>query len=276
MNAVNRRTTPLAGAILGLLLALPTAAEAQRGSIVYTQSLKLDLPPEARRFARELPSDLSGEVTLRFDETASLTTGSSGPSFVGRRGAARRRGGGLEGVAPGEFARAMAMMRALSGEDRGVPRGNAAETYIRFADGAMVEVHEFLGRTFRVRRERPALEWRLTGEQAEHQGFMVMRATTEHEGASVEAWFTPEIPVSGGPGPYGGLPGMILVVSLDGGESKFFATEIALDEPDQEPVAEPAEGDEMTPEEFARMVEEKIEEMRSTSGFGRRGPGRDR
>ena len=286
MVAVNRRSKLPLGALLGLLLALPATAEAQRGSITYTRSMKLDieLPPEMRSLVRDLPSDISHEVLLRFDETASLATAQRDPGG-GRRGAGARRGANrrAESLEPGELAAALSMAaaavsmaQAFVGGDMGTIRGAAAETYTRFADGIMVEAHDFLGRQFRVRRERPALEWRLTGEQAEHEGFMVMRATTEHEGASVEAWFTPEIPVPGGPDVYGGLPGMILVVSLDGGESKFFATEIALDEGESEPIAEPAEGDEMTPEEFDQMVEEKLEEFRSMAGVRRRGPGRVR
>ena len=282
MVAVNHRSKLLLGALLGLLLAFPATAEVQRGSITYTRSMKLDieLPPEMRSLVRDLPSDISHEVLLRFDETASLATAQRDPGG-GRRGAGARRGANrrieiAESLEPGELAAALSMAQAFVGGDMGTIRGAAAETYTRFADGIMVEAHDFLGRQFRVRGERPALEWRLTGEQAEHEGFMVMRATTEHEGASVEAWFTPEIPVPGGPDVYGGLPGMILVVSLDGGESKFFATEIALDEGESEPIAEPTKGDEMTPEEFDQMVEEKLEEFRSMAGVRRRGPGRVR
>ena len=283
MIAVNRRLKLLAGVLLGLLLALPATAEAQRGSITYTRSMKLDieLPPEMRSLAPDLPSDISHEVLLRFDETASLATSERGPGSGGRRGARARRGANrrieiVESLEPGELAAALSAMRTVLGGAVGAMRSAAAETYTCFADGVMVEAHDFLGRHFRVRRERPAFEWRLTGEQAEHDGYMVLQATTEHDGAQVEAWFTPEIPVPGGPDLYGGLPGMILVLSLDGGESKFFATEIALDEEEFEPIAEPTEGDEMTPEEFDQMVEEKLEEFRSMGGMRRRGPVRER
>ncbi len=283
MVAVNHRLKLRLGGLLGLLLALPATAEAQRGSITYTRSMKLDieLPPEMRSLVRELPSDIAHEVLLRFDETASLVTAQGTAEFGGRRGARARRGASrrieiVESLGPGELAAALSAAQSFAGGGMGAMRSAAAETYTRFADGIMVEAHDFLGRHFRVRRERPAFEWRLTGEQAEHDGYMVLQATTEHDGAQVEAWFTPEIPVPGGPDVYGGLPGMILVLSLDGGESKFFATEIALDEEEFEPIAEPTEGDEMTPEEFDQMVEEKLEEFRSMGGMRRRGPGRVR
>lgn len=283
MVAVNRCSKLPLGGLLGLLLALPATAEAQRGSITYTRSMKLDieLPPEMMSLVRDLPSDISHEVLLRFDETASLTIAQGSPNSGDRRGTRAGRGANrrieiAESLEPGELAAALSMAQAFVGGDMGTIRGAAAETYTRFADGIMVEAHDFLGRKFRVRRERPAFEWRLTGEQAEHDGHMVLQATTEHDGTQVEAWFTPEIPVPGGPDLYGGLPGMILVLSLDGGESKFFATEIALDEEEFEPIAEPTEGDEMTPEEFDQMVEEKLEEFRSMGGMRRRGSGRVR
>ena len=37
-------------------------------------------------------------------------------------------------------------------------------------------------------------------------GYMVQKAETEHEGRTIEAWFTPTNSVSAGPGQYGGLP----------------------------------------------------------------------
>ena len=283
MVAVDRRLKLLLGALPGLLLALPATTEAQRGSITYTRSMKLDieLPPEMRSLVHDLPSDVSHGVLLRFDETASLATAHGAPDFDGRRGARARRGANrrievVQSLGPGQLAAALSAAQSFVGGGMGAMRSAAAETYTRFADGIRVEAHDFLGRHFRVRRERPALEWRLTGEQAEHDGYMVLQATTEHDGAQVEAWFTPEIPVPGGPDVYGGLPGMILVLSLDGGESKFFATEIALDGEEFAPIAEPTEGDEMTPEEFDQMVEEKLEEFRSMGGMRRRGPGRPR
>ncbi|MCY4110152.1 MAG: GLPGLI family protein, partial [Chloroflexi bacterium] len=111
------------------------------------------------------------------------------------------------------------------------------------------------------------------GEQAEHEGYMVIKATAEHDSTAIEAWFTPQIPVPGGPGPYGGLPGMILVVSVDDGHIKYFATEIALGDLEEGLIQRPDKGDEMSQKEYDEMVAEKTEEMRKRFGARRRGMG---
>ena len=135
----------------------------------------------------------------------------------------------------------------------------------------MVEVRRFLGRTFRVSRERPSLAWRLTAEQAEHLGYTVMKATAEQDSTTIEAWFTPQIPVFGGPESYGGLPGMILVLSVNDGQVQYQATEVTLGELEEGSISPPDEGDELSEEEFEQLVKERLEEMART----RRPPGGD-
>lgn len=133
----------------------------------------------------------------------------------------------------------------------------------------MVEARRFLGRTFRVTRERPSFGWRIGAEQADHLGYTVMKATAEHDSTAVEAWFTPQIPVPGGPASYGGLPGMILVLSVNDGQTQYQATEVALQEMEAGLIRPPEDGDEVSYEEFEQLVKERLEEMRSS----RRPPG---
>ena len=143
--------------------------------------------------------------------------------------------------------------------------------YMDYGEATMVEARGFLGRTFRVTRERPSYAWRIGTEQAEHLGYTVMKATAEHDSTTIEAWFTPQIPVSGGPASYGGLPGMILVLSLNDGQTQYQATEVALQELEAGLIAPPEDGDEVSYEEFEQLVKERIEEMTRS----RRPPGSD-
>ena len=126
----------------------------------------------------------------------------------------------------------------------------------------MVEARRFLGRTFRVARERPSVAWRIGAGQAEHLGYTMMKASAEHDGTTVEAWFTPQIPIPGGPAWYGGLPGMILMLALNDGQTQYQATEVALKELEAGLIAPPQDGEEVSYEEFGQLVEERIEEMR--------------
>ena len=97
-------------------------------------------------------------------------------------------------------------------------------------DGSGIKVMASLnGGPQRVETEVSQVAWRITEEQREHMGYPVTVAVGETGGTPVEAWFAPDIPVSGGPAAYGGLPGMILMLSLDGGRTTYAATEISLD-----------------------------------------------
>ena len=264
---MNRRLGP---ALTGLLLALPAALGAQEGTIVYTRSVDLDieLPPELAMMGAEIPSAVSQEMLLHFNPSASLML----PAPDGGRVRGERRGSSAF-----EMVRLMEMAGLLT-ESRidgkwARRRSAVTEAYVDLGEGRVVETHEFMGRSFRVVGRRPEYEWRLTGEQAEHLGYMVIKATAKHDGTPVEVWFTPQIPVGAGPGRYGGLPGMILVVSVDRGHTKYFATDIALEDLEEDIVRQPDKGDEMSREDYDRMVEEKTEEMRKRFGGRRRARG---
>ena len=260
--------TPLALAPAALT---PPALAAQQGTITYTHSINVDLelPPELAMMAGEIPSAMSRDMLLHFGPSASLMV----PAPVGKRENGNKK---VEVMEVAMFAE-MAMMMSMGGMNIGGKltrtEAPAAASYIDLADGRIVEIYEFMGRTFRVVDERPEYEWRLTGEQAVHLGHMVIKATAVHDSTAIEAWFTPEIPVGAGPGPYGGLPGMILVLSADDGHIKYFATEIALGDLDEGTLRKPEEGKEMSKEEYDKVVEEKMEEMRKLMGGRVRGVG---
>jgi GLPGLI family protein len=138
--------------------------------------------------------------------------------------------------------------------------------YTSFTDGNVVESRGFLGRDFLIEDERPDFEWKLTSETAEFLGYQVLKATAVQDSSSIEAWFTPQIPISGGPGPYGGLPGMILVVSVDDGRMQYSANEIVMTAVAEDVIVPPTEGDRVTRGEYEKMVAEKLEELRMTRG----------
>ena len=86
-------------------------------------------------------------------------------------------------------------------------------TFVNRDNGAYVESRKLVKAKFIVKDELPSLSWQLVGEERTYLDFRVMKATVVVDSAVVEAWFTPEIPVPAGPGLYGGLPGLILMVT---------------------------------------------------------------
>jgi len=87
----------------------------------------------------------------------------------------------------------------------------------------------------------------------------------------VTAWFSPQIPVSTGPGAYGGLPGLIM--ELNTGRTTILCSKLVLNPEKAIEIDVPEKGKEVTREEYNQIVKEKTEEMRENwrgRGGGRR------
>lgn len=86
----------------------------------------------------------------------------------------------------------------------------------------------------------------------------------------VTAWYTPQIPVSNGPGEYWGLPGLILEVNQ--GRTTILCTEIVMNPADKEEIEQPTKGEEITRKDYTETITKKMEEMRQNfRGRGRGG-----
>ncbi len=88
----------------------------------------------------------------------------------------------------------------------------------------------------------------------------------------VTAWYTPQIPVSSGPGDYHGLPGLILEVNTD--KTVMLCTKIVMNPKDKDVIEQPDKGEVVTREEYNKIMKDKIEEMRQMYGGRNRGSGR--
>ena len=245
-------------ALLSILLVLPGPLAAQEGRIAFSRSVQYDfelpegMPAEMRE---RLPNARVSELLLFFDPSESVMIEAARPEPEDGDGDRRAAG----------FA---ARMRRNS-----TSRSDQEEllaSHVSLTDGTMTEARSFLGRTFRITSERPAYAWSLGGEQKSYLGYVVQKATAEHEGRSIEAWFTMEIPVSGGPGPYGGLPGMILLVSVDEGHTLYAATDVDLGGLGGYEIRPPESGDEVSWAEYEMIVEEKLEELEMNRRSGDR------
>lgn len=253
------------------VLAAPDLLAAQQGTVTYTHVVKRELPSQPAFGGRQqrTPTSRTNTVLLHFSSSHSLMTeapaaarregqrpgggGLGDGDFRGRDGGGFRggRGGGFFGLNPDADADDASTLRAA---------------YREFGAGTVVEARAFLGRTFRMSRELPAIEWRLTADQAEHLGYAVIKATAFHDEKQIEAWFAPQIPVPGGPAGYGGLPGMILVLSVNQGQAQYQATEVMLQELEEGLIRPPEEGEEVSRERFEEIVKERLEEIARNRG----------
>ncbi|MEO1011808.1 MAG: GLPGLI family protein [Bacteroidota bacterium] len=89
----------------------------------------------------------------------------------------------------------------------------------------------------------------------------------------ITAWYTPEIPISQGPGPYWGLPGLILEVN--DGRTAILCSKLELNPKGKLKLEEPTKGKVVGQKEYDAIMAEKMEEMsqRFRNGNRRGGSG---
>lgn len=76
---------------------------------------------------------------------------------------------------------------------------------------------------------------------------------------TITAWYTPEIPISQGPGPYWGLPGLILEVITE--RTAILCSKLILNPDKKEAVEPPSKGKKVSQAEYDQIMAKKMEEM---------------
>ena len=96
-------------------------------------------------------------------------------------------------------------------------------------------------------------------------------ARIEPEDTEITAWYAPEIPVSQGPGPYWGLPGLIMEVN--DGRTAVLCSKLVLNSKEKVKIEAPNKGKVVTQEEYDVILAKKMEEMSERFRSNGRGRG---
>lgn len=176
--------------------------------------------------------------------------------------------------------------------------------------GQIVEEKEFFGKEFLITDSIPKLDWKLGKESKQIGEYVVFKATAIKkvdstdlqmarpkkkdakekdktdaieqdpmdlieipEEVEVTAWYTPQIPVNNGPGEFGGLPGLIMELSVN--RTTILCSKIVLNAKKADKIEQPTKGKKVSREEYTKIVKEKTEELRENfqNRGGRRGGG---
>ncbi len=265
------------------LIALTSPLAAQSGRVIYNQSTRMDFNfpgggPMGGMGNRQ-PRSMTRTMILTYTTDGALflaapQTQPEGPNPGAMRAIPVDRMGGSAVVVGGAGGREMVMMgdAAMAGFAGGFGRSGSQDAvvgaYTDLSDGSYVEVREFLGRTFRIQSDPPSYPWRLTGEQAVFLGYPVFQAIAKQDSTTLEAWFTPDIPVSAGPAQYGGLPGLILTLAVDSNRVTYAATAIDTVSAVGK-VSAPTDGSKVSRAEYDKIVAEKTAETQRSRRTGR-------
>lgn len=169
--------------------------------------------------------------------------------------------------------------------------GSNGTLYKNTAEGRVQDEQNIFGKPFLVKDDLVSYEWKLTGETKKigsyncqkavyertvtRRSFAIMSGDAEEESKmeevqdtlKVTAWFTPDIPVSHGPRDYWGLPGLILEVN--DGTTTLVCSKVVLNPEEGVELVMPTKGKVVNREEFAKIQEEKMQEMmKKYSGNG--------
>ncbi len=99
--------------------------------------------------------------------------------------------------------------------------------YTDFNTNSCINQKKVFDETFLVKDTARVIKWKITDETREIAGYTCRRANAiMMDSIYVVAFYTTEIPVTGGPESFNGLPGMILGVALPHENLTWFATKV--------------------------------------------------
>lgn len=173
----------------------------------------------------------------------------------------------------------------LNGEDDGQPteissnQGGAVfnlkmpipevKIYRNLETGEATESRDFLGKYFLIKGTPKGQNWKMTKDIKTINNYVCQKAVYVQDSLNtIEAWFSPQIPVSVGPETYAGLPGLILEMNFNDGRRIIKASKITLKPLANGDIIIPQKGKEVTYEEFEKIKEEKMKEMGARKGPG--------
>lgn len=157
--------------------------------------------------------------------------------------------------------------------------GGTDVLYKNITDKSYTNKTEISGKRFLIQDKLPELEWDMTSETKKIGDYTCYKATRSREeertsftmtdGEKEEkkekitiattAWYTPQIPVSNGPGMHWGLPGLILEVQE--GKQTIVCSELVMNPSDKIIIKEPTKGKKISQKKFDKIMEERTKEM---------------
>ena len=158
--------------------------------------------------------------------------------------------------------------------------GGGGTLYKDVVNGTYLDKVEFFGKQFLISDTLEKLNWKLEKGTKAIGKYQCNKATAERvvtltrsesvDGVSkdstfsdtitITAWYTMQVPVSNGPAQYGGLPGLIM--ELNDGTTTMLCVRVSLKPGEEVSIKKPDGGDKVTQDEYERITQEKLEEMR--------------
>lgn len=262
-------------AVLCAFLVVPTQAQSFQGKATYISKSKMELGSWGARLSEARKKQIEARLKNRLEKTYFLTFNTQESFFK-------------------EDEKIDAISGATDSWGAYFSRGNQ---YKNVKESKLVQSQEFYGKRFLVKDNLYKIEWTMGTEMKQIGNYTCYKAkafvpnielkwysfswsdlrkaeSTEEQKPEdnmtiVEAWYTPQIPVSQGPAEFWGLPGLILEVSY--GNTTLLCTEVVIskDKSKAEKINIPTKGQEITKTAYSETVRERMKDFRNNRG-GRR------
>ena len=152
-----------------------------------------------------------------------------------------------------------------------ISSGGSDVLYKNIKDERYTKESDLLGKIFLIKDALEKIDWKLHADTKNIGKYACFKATTDgltknplsqeptEESRTITAWYTPQIPVSNGPGAFQGLPGLILELSYD--SKVILCSKIILNPKSQITIQPPTKGKSVSQSEYDKIVEKKMKEM---------------
>lgn len=266
----------------GLLLSFNLNAQEFQGQATYISKSSLDLGRWGARMSEEQKKQVKDRLKNRLEKTYTLTFNKSESFFKEND-----------------------KLDAMSGATDSWGKNFAAGyQYKNVKSNTQIQDQEFYGKRFLVKDQLQPIEWKMGSETKQIGNYTCFKATAsiptdeltwynfswdklrrnttettetvdgeasepEIPMTEVEAWYSPQIPVSHGPSEYWGLPGLILEVSA--GDTTMLCSKLVLNPEEKVEIVAPDKGKEVTKKEYQETIVTKMQEFRDNRGGRSRG-----
>lgn len=257
---------PLAFAFLIFVSFKPKVQEFE-GEAIYTYKAKMELGSWGARMSEAQKKQIAARLKNRLEKTYRLNFNKAESIFNEED-----------------------KIDAISGAtDSWGDNFSQGEQYKNIKEKMLVQSQEFYGKKFLVKDSLLDIQWKMGEESKQIGQYVCYKATAsiptskltwfdfswsdlgnedseemEEPVTEVEAWYTPQIPVSHGPGEYWGLPGLIMEVSA--GNTIMLCSKITLNPKSDTKIEAPEKGKEINKSNYQVTIRDKMVEMRNNRG----------
>jgi GLPGLI family protein len=261
--------------ILLCFLISPLKAQSFQGKATYISKSKMELGNWGAKLSEARKNQIKARLKNRLEKTYFLTFNTQESFFK-------------------EDEKIDAISGATDSWGAYFSRGNQ---YKNVKESKLIQSQEFYGKRFLVKDSLYKINWTMGTESKKIGNYTCykakafvpkqelnwynfswsdLRKVEKKEGEAekpeeamivVEAWYSPQIPVSQGPAEFWGLPGLILEVSYN--NTTLLCTEVVINKDREEEITIPTKGEEITKSAYTETIRKRMQNFRNNRG-GRR------